>query len=157
MAKTTWFLVADGARARLLTMKSGRGTGQAQRLEPVLDREFIGSNIPSREIDADRPGRTFDSAGEGRHAMEPPTDPRRKRKADFARSIANLLDGEAKRGAFDQLVVAAPPQALGDLRAEFSSSVQALVTAEINKDLVESTNEDLASRLSEVLTEALFR
>lgn len=156
MAKTTWFLVADGARARLLTLKDERGSDE-RRLVPAFGQEFIGSNIPSREIDADRPGRSFDSAGEGRHAMEPPTDPRRKRKADFARSIATLLDAEAKRGAFAQVVIAAPPQALGDLRGELSAAVQSRVVAEINKDLVEASDAELFERLNEALKDALFR
>lgn len=144
MRTTTWILVADGARARLLTRRERGGP-----LVPALDREFIGSNIPSREIDSDRPGRTFDSAGEGRHAMEPPTDPRRKKKADFAKELAAMLDAEAKRGAFERLVVIAPPQALGDLRAEFSDAVQGRIVEEINKDLVDAPNEELAGRLSD--------
>ncbi len=152
MRKVTWVLVADGARARLLTRSA-----KTEPLVPALDHEFIGSNIPSREIDADRPGRSFDSAGEGRHAMEPPTDPKRKRKADFARELAALLDAEAKQGSFDQLVVVAPPQALGDLRAEFSEAVQGLIVEEINKDLVEAPVEELAARLDEALVGTALR
>jgi protein required for attachment to host cells len=152
MRKVTWVLVADGARARLLTR-----TERNAPLVPALDHEFIGSNIPSREIDADRPGRSFDSAGEGRHAMEPPTDPKRKRKADFARELATLLDAEAKRGAFDQLVVVAPPQALGDLRAEFSDAVRSRIIEQINKDLVEASTEELTARLGEALSGTMLR
>lgn len=152
MRKVTWVLVADGARARILTCTARTGP-----FVPALDHEFIGSNIPSREIDADRPGRSFDSAGEGRHAMEPPTDPKRKRKADFARELATLLDGEAKRGAFDQLVVVAPPQALGDLRAEFSDAVRGRIIEEMNKDLVEASVEELTARLDEALAGTMLR
>lgn len=152
MPDRTWVVVADGARARVLT-----GGGKGARLRPAMDHEFIGSNIPSREIDADRPGRSFDSAGEGRHAMEPPTDPRRKRKADFARSIALFLEAEAKRGAFDRLIIAAPPQALGDLRAELSDAVRAKIVHEINKDLVEAPADELTERLSQVLSPSLLR
>ncbi|MDZ3838360.1 MAG: host attachment protein [Rhodospirillales bacterium] len=152
MRKVTWVLVADGARARLLTR-----TTKTEPFVPALDHEFIGSNIPSREIDADRPGRSFDSAGDGRHAMEPPIDPKRKRKADFAKELAALLDVEAKRGSFDQLVVVAPPQALGDLRAEFTEAVRGRVVEEINKDLVEATVEELTARLDEALVGTMLR
>jgi protein required for attachment to host cells len=152
MRKVTWVLVADGARARLLTR-----TTKTEPFVPALDHEFIGSNIPSREIDADRPGRSFDSAGDGRHAMEPPTDPRRKRKADFAKELAALLDAEAKRGSFDQLVVVAPPQALGDLRAEFTEAVRGRIVEEINKDLVEAPVEELTARLDEALVGTMLR
>lgn len=152
MRKVTWVLVADGARARLLTRAA-----KTEPFVPALDHEFIGSNIPSREIDADRPGRSFDSAGDGRHAMEPPTDPKRKRKADFAKELAALLDAEAKRGSFDQLVVVAPPQALGDLRAEFTEAVRGRIVEEINKDLVEATVEELTARLDEALVGTMLR
>ncbi|NJO67721.1 MAG: host attachment protein [Rhodospirillales bacterium] len=64
----TWILVADGVRARLFVNK-GVGKG----IEPVDDQQFVGTNLPSREIGSDQPGRTFDSGGVGaRHAMEPP-------------------------------------------------------------------------------------
>ena len=152
MRRVTWVLVADGARARLLTR-----TMKTEPLVPALDHEFIGSNIPSREINADRPGRSFDSAGDSRHAMEPPTDPKRKRKADFAKELAALLDAEAKRGSFDQLVVVAPPQALGDLRAEFSEAVQERLVEENNKDLGEAPVDELAARLDEALVGAVLR
>jgi len=134
MAKSTvtWVLIADGARARLLTTGGG-----AKGLEPVLDQEFIGTNLASRDIASDRPGRSFDSAGEGRHAMEPPTDPKRHAKQAFAHDIAEILEAARKKNGFGCLVVVAPPQALGDLRSEFGVELRRMVIAEINKDLTQ--------------------
>jgi hypothetical protein len=60
---TLWVLVADAARARLFQVEQPQ-----QVLSAALGQELIGSNLRSREIASDRPGRTFDSGGEGRHA-----------------------------------------------------------------------------------------
>jgi protein required for attachment to host cells len=143
---TTWVLVADGSRARLF-VNDGVGKG----LKPALDQESIGAKLPSREIAADRPGRTFDIAGHGRHAMEPPTDPQRHEQETFARELAGVLEDGRKRNAFDRLVVVAPPKALGDLRSEFSDPLRRLVTAELNKDLTKISIDELPDHLGEVM------
>lgn len=143
---TTWILVADGSQARIAShMGPGKG------LEPVLENQLHSRNLPGREIMADRPGRAFDSAGQGRHAMEPVTDPRVHDKQDFIREIAALLDKESKRGSFDRLVIVAPPKALGYLREELSDTVRSKVTGELGKDLVHVPLHDLAGHLEEVL------
>lgn len=145
--KVTWILIADGARARLLANK-GRGTG----LEPALDQEFIGNNLPSRDLTSDKPGRTFDSGGQGRHSMEPPTDPQRHEQQLFARNLCDLLEEKQKLDAFDRLVVVAPPKTLGDLRAGFSKAVTARITGELNKDLTKTSVHELPKHLTELIT-----
>ena len=142
----TWVLIADGARARLF---ANEGVGKG--LKPAFDQEFIGTRLPSRDITTDRPGRAFDSAGEGRHAMEPPTDPHCYEKQVFAHDVATALDDARKKNAFDRLVVVAPPEALGNLRSELSEELQRMVTAELNKDLTKVPVRDLADFLGEVM------
>jgi len=145
-AVTTWVLVADGSRARLFVNEVvGKG------LKPALDQEFVGTKLPSREIATDKPGRAFDSAGEGRHAMEPPTDPHRREKQAFAHELADVLEDGRKRNAFDRLVVVAPPEALGDLRSAFSDALRRMVSAELNKDLTKIPIHGLADYLGEVM------
>ncbi len=142
----TWVLIADGFRARLFE-NGGVGKG----LHPAMDQEFIGTNISSRDIASDRPGRSFDSAGEGRHAMEPSTDPKRHAKQAFARDLAGILEAARKNSSFDRLVVVAPPRALGDLRSEFSVELQRMVTAEMNKDLTQIPIRELPDHLGKVM------
>lgn len=143
----TWVLVADGSRARLLA-----GDGAGKGLEPALDQEFIGTNLASRDIASDRPGRSFDSGGEGRHAMEPPTDPKRHAKQAFVRDVAGILEAARKRNEFERLIVVAPPQALGDLRSEFGVELQRMVIAEINKDLTQVPIRDLPDHLEKAIS-----
>jgi protein required for attachment to host cells len=141
-----WVLVADASRARLFRVEQPQ-----QTLTPALGEELIGSNLPSREIASDRPGRSFDSGGQGRHAMEPPTDPARHAQEAFARDVVRLLDEKRKSGSFERLVVVAPPQFLGDLRAVMPQQLQAAVSTEIAKDLSKLPPHELAGHLRETL------
>jgi len=141
----TWVLIADGSRARLFVREPDSS------LSPALDQELIGTNLPSREIASDRPGRTFDSGGQGRHAKEPPTDPARHAQSEFAREIANLLDDKRKTHAFDRIVVVAPPRFLGELRSMMPQQLQDLVTAEVAKDLTKSPTHVLKDQLTDLL------
>jgi protein required for attachment to host cells len=141
----TWVLVADGSRARLFVRQPDGS------LSPALDQELIGTNLPSREIASDRPGRTFDSGGQSRHAKEPPTDPARHAQAEFAREVALLLDGRRKAHAFDRMVVVAPPRFLGELRSFMPQQLRDLVAAEIAKDLTKSPPHELQRHLGAML------
>ena len=67
--------------------------------------------------------------------MEPKTDPAQHREAEFVRSVASVLEEKAKAGAFDRLVVAAAPIALGNLRKVLSDHVRKTIVAELDKDL----------------------
>jgi len=145
-ATRTWILIADGARARILE-NDGPGKG----VKAVKGGEFHTDLQPDREVFADRPGRTHDSAGPGRHAMEPPVSPHRTAKAEFARSLVETLDGKLAQGAFDRLIVVAPPQALGDLRRHFSGALKACLMAELHKDLTKVPDSEIASHLKDVL------
>lgn len=138
----TWVLIADGAKARLARHESTGGGA----LIPV--RDFDGANQPGRDLTSDRPGRTFDSAGEGRHAMQPTTDPKRYEKRRFAHELAGFLDAAAKRGDFDQLILVAPPQALGDLRDELPKAVIGMLVGELAKDLTNTPLHDLPDHLA---------
>lgn len=143
---TTWILVADGTRARIL-----RNDGPGRGVHPITDDLLQGRNLPGREIMADRPGRTFDSVGAGRHAKEPRSDPREVEKRRFARRLAAMLDARLKRGRFDRLVLVAPPQELGRLRDELSPAVRKRVSAELNKDLTATALQDIPEHLGAVL------
>lgn len=98
----TWIVVADGARARVF-LNEGVGKG----VRELSDRAFVSPRLRNRDIQADRPGRTFDRAGHGRHAMEPPTDPQDVAEQTFLREVVAWLADQHHRGAFHRLVVIA--------------------------------------------------
>lgn len=147
MQKTkTWILVADGSRARVL-LSEGWGSG----LTPVEGKSFEIHIPPTRELGAEKPGRGY-SPSQGRpFAVETRADWHRQAKENFLKSMADVLKEGAKARAFDRLVLVAPPQALGDLRAALAGRVQKMVVAEINKDLTHLSLKDLEKHLVEVV------
>lgn len=141
---TTWILVADGAKARILER-----SGRLGPLAPVPDNDFIEAQArqPTRDIGADRPGRVQESATTARHAMTPRVDWHRFAKQQFAGSVADMLEAAALAGKYESLILVAPPQALGDLRAALGNKTRILIEAEIGKDLTNLPDHELPAHL----------
>ena len=144
--KVTWILVADGARARVL-MNKGIGKG----LEPAINGEIARDVPPTRELGTDRPGRSQQRGTTARHAIQPHVDWHRFEKEKFSREMAALIDAAAERGAFDRLVLIAPPRTLGDLRSALGAKARGKVHAEMDKDLTHVTMQELPDYLSDVV------
>ncbi|MBL6934747.1 MAG: host attachment protein [Alphaproteobacteria bacterium] len=142
----TWIVVSDGGEARIL-LNEGPGRGVTE----MEGMAFQADHPPNRDINADKPGRAFDSAGTGRHAKEPPSDPHRMEKKKFAGKISKILEAGLRKKNFDRLVLVASPAMLGDLREGLSSQLASLVAAEINKDLTHKNAAQLAQHLGSVL------
>lgn len=146
MAKQiTWYLIADAAHARVLVSSANNGP-----LLVVPEFSLAASLPRSSAVGFDRPGRTHESVGSTRHALQPKSDPHRRMKRDFAKLIADKLDAAAAIHAFDRLVVAAPPTMLGDLRQEFSQHVTERVIAEVAKDLAKLPDHALMAHFADV-------
>ncbi|UCH73938.1 MAG: host attachment protein [Rhodospirillales bacterium] len=141
---TTWFVIADGAKARVLARHGGAGP-----LEPASELCFTEAEarLPSRDVGADRPGRVHESADTARHAMEPRVDWHRFAKQQFAKSVAAALEAAAQAKRFGQLVLVAPPRTLGDLRQALGPHAAARVAGEIAKDLTNLPDHDLPAHL----------
>lgn len=147
MAKpVTWIVVADAGRATVYETTGGIAAGTW-----TTRRQMEASLPPSRDIDTDRPGRSFDSGGEGRHAMEPPTDPHRHAKASFAHDVMETLDHARRQEKFDELVVVAAPAFLGDLRSMMPDQLRARVRHELDKDYTRLPEQELRQRLGDSL------
>lgn len=142
----TWILLADGTRARIVC-----NTGPGKGLQEVRGMEFEGDNFRSGDVMADRPGRTFDSAGAHRHAMEPPSDPQREAKRSFAGELVAKLQDQLQAQAFDRLVLVAAPATLGDIRKVLPKPLLTVVYGEIPKNLVHVPNQELSGHLGDVL------
>lgn len=147
MKKTvTWVLIADGAQARVLENTGpGKGLRQVEGLDWAIDA------LQAQDIVSDRPGRSHSSVGSGRSAMEPKTDPVDHRETQFVKSVAATLDRQQQNGAFDRLVIAASPIALGDLRKAISPALKKLVVAELNKDLTNLPTAQLDQHLEGIV------
>lgn len=145
-AKTTWILVADGAQAKVF-----EHTGPGKGLRIIEDLQFEQQPLQAQEIMADRPGRSFASAGSARSAMEYSSDPVAVRERRFVENVAEELEKHLQKGAFDRLIVAAAPTALGDLRPAFSKALKETIVGELPKDLTNIPTPKLEAHFSDML------
>lgn len=142
---TNWVVVAENSRARLFAMDSPRGAlSELETLAHPEGRQKTG------EIDSDRPGRAFDSRGEGRHAMVRSVDPKEQGAMEFARRIAERLAQGRTGGAFQGLILVAPPAFLGLLRKSLGEGLRKTVVREINKDLAHLSEAEIARHVHEL-------
>lgn len=121
-------LVADGRKSLFL-----RNEGDAEFPNLVVEDQHAQAGLEDRDLRADAPGRSFASVGNRRSAMEE-TDYHQQEEDRFAADTAALLAAQAD--GFEQLIVVAPPRALGELRQHYDKAVQAKIVAEVDKDLV---------------------
>jgi protein required for attachment to host cells len=137
-----WVLVADGARVRVFVSE-----GPGQGVTELPDRSFAGSRLRSRDLGSDQPGRTFDTAGCGRHAMVPPSDPHRQAEREFLKAVVDWLTDQEQAGNFDHLVIIAPPRALGELRQLLPKTLVRKLAQEIGLDLTRAAVSEIEAHL----------
>jgi protein required for attachment to host cells len=138
----TWVLAADGRRARLYA-EPRRGAPLTVEWSMEIGAEDL------YELQ-DRPPRSHDRLGSGRHSMEGNFDPHEEEERRFLKRVAGRIAEAAKTKSFDYLALAAPPRALGILREALPANVLALVTAEAAKDVLDEDAERLRERLFEM-------
>ena len=124
----TWVATFDDAAARIFSFN-----GVPRRLEELPGGYRTGDHKPSF---SDRPGRVHASVGERRSGVTPRTDPERRLEERFVKALVADLEAKAKAGAFDRLIVAASPRALGAFRAAAAKPLIAKVVREIHGDYV---------------------
>lgn len=141
-----WIVVADSVYARFFAADS--------RIGPITEFKDLvhpEARLKNGELRSDAGGRTFDSAGQGRHAKSQRVEPREEEAQRFAREVGRALETAAQAGEYERLVLVAPPKFLGLLRTCIGSRVQGVVTTELGKDLVHHTPEQIRSALPERL------
>lgn len=145
----TWYVVADGGRARIVQKRDRQGDRQ-QAFDTI--QELVSANIhrPTHELGAERPGRTHESATTARHAVQPRQDLHQAEKQNFVHEVAAVLNEAGTRDEFDALVLVAPAHALGDLRQALDAPTQRKITAQLQKDLTKVPNADLAEHLADL-------
>lgn len=128
--RRTWTLIADRSRA-LIYQTNGNSTPKL-----VEDVDHPEGRLKDGSINADRPGRTKDRKGAGKHAFGKEFGPSKMVAIQFAKELAANLEKAANRGDFEDLVLVAPPSFLGLIRDELGTSSSRRLAASIRKDLV---------------------
>lgn len=142
LTEGTWVLVADSEKALLL-----ENVGDAERPLLELRREAHQNNPATRSQGTDRPGRKPDSGPGQRSAMDD-TDWHRLAQDRFAHDLAEMLTRRVTRDAIARLIVVAAPRVLGALRPVLHKTVEAVIVAELPKDLTHHTVDDIAARVA---------
>lgn len=143
--RTTWFLIADGARMRLFESK-----GYKEPWDLIESKETEKARKPSRELGRERPGRGHKTSPESRFAMNE-AEPHDKLESEFLDGLARMLNKSAQEEKFDQLVLAAPPHALGVMRAKFQPQLTAKYIGVFDKDLTNMPDKALIDYFKERL------
>jgi protein required for attachment to host cells len=140
-----WIVVADNSSARIFTVEDPRG-----ELLAVDTLEHPAAREHARDINADRPGRSFDSKGEGRHAMGVSVDPVEQEVIRFAKELAGYLKAACQDGRCVRLLLVAGPSLIGELRQHLDLPANVQVT-ELEKNLGQYDAREIRSHLPERL------
>lgn len=124
---STLLIVADAGRCRLFALNEA---AQLNELECMLNAE---ARQAENELMMDKPGRSQDSSGTGRHAKASRTNAKTHATEVFAKRVAGNI--RTLQDQYQFLIVVAAPAFLGLLRAAFDSTTCAKVYLEIDKDL----------------------
>ena len=131
-------LVTDGGRAIVF-----RNTGQVGKPDLRQFKVYAHDNPPNRELGTDKPATVNESVGSRRSSSEQ-TDYHQQAEDRFVQEIAADMEADLKAGEFEELVVVAPPVALGVYRKAASQKLQQATLMEINKDLTKHSAADVA-------------
>jgi protein required for attachment to host cells len=142
-AHGTWVVVADSERAMIL-----ENTGTAREPSLTLVASETAEDLLAL---ADRSARLRDR--KQTFTTEPP-DYDRMAAETLATDLARGLAKQARAGAFERLVIAAPPQMLSAFRDRMDDDLRARIVAELPKTLTHHPLPRMADVLSAALAEA---
>lgn len=146
----TWVIVADAGRARIF--KTKRHKDSLVEIKTLLNPQ---GRLSDAELVSDRQGRSFDSMGQGRHAMEPKTTVKKQQLIEFTRTLAAELERARADGEFKHLVLVAAPACLGELRKHLGSETAKQVSLELAKDFSQLDAGAIRQRLPETFPAAI--
>lgn len=159
-----WVVVANSTKAKFFTLappaprlKDSQSPPystealQQSRLIEFQALEHPEGRLKSQSIDADRPGRSFESAGMKRHAMSREVDPKKQEAITFARRVAERMEAARRQGELEHLILVAAPEFLGLLRDNITSELRRLIEAEFSLDLVQMSPHEIRGHLPETL------
>jgi protein required for attachment to host cells len=142
---TTWILVAHRSGA---VVYESRGPGRP--LHSVMQLRNPRGRLKSSQVLADRPGRSFDRRGGGRHSLSTEESVPEHIARTFVGKIVERLELARTKAGFERLVLVAPPKMLGQLREALSEALRALLIAELPKDLAHSDGDQVRKQLAEL-------
>lgn len=136
-----WVLVANSSTARVFKMET------IHKLTEIKTFVHPESRMLERDLVDSAPGDSFESWGNGRHPIEPPTKQKVTESVIFARMLSDYLQKELIEPSHFQLYIVASPNFLGILRQSLPDSILNIVTKEINKDIVRASTSEILEHI----------
>lgn len=143
---TNWILVANRSGARLF-----ENTGPGKGLTLLRDIAHAEGHLKNQDFNADKPGRSFDTGGEGRHAIGKSQSPTEHETQKFGKELAAMLNEGRTANAYSALTLVAEAGFLGVLKAELDDQVSKLVSQTVEKDLVKVADSNIAESLASAI------
>jgi protein required for attachment to host cells len=140
-----WVVVGDAAHVRIF--EGDQGLDVLVAIEAFGHPETRGK---ASDLVSGARGRSRTFQGE-HTALERHTDPHRATVHAFAREVAERIAVAHEARAFERVILVAPPQFLGELRATLGDLGGAVV-ATINKDWAQVPTHELPGRLRVALS-----
>ncbi len=127
---TTWYVIADGGKARIATLNGGH-------------------MYTLHHFDNSGHGDTDEDPSAGTSQLKAPkSDPHDQAKARFAVQLAHRLNEAVRTGQVDEMVLAAPGHVLHDIREALDKTAAAKVVKSLSKDLTNTPEHELAEHFS---------
>lgn len=136
-------MVVDGGKM-LLFRNEGDGAFLDLKVEDAVEQV----NPPDREQASDAPGRSYASVGTARSAVEQ-GDFHQQAEDRFAADASALLNRRALANEYEQLLIIAPPQTLGEMRKHYHKALESRLVGEISKDLTGHPVPDIERAISQ--------
>jgi len=124
-----WVVVADQSKARIFTVADRRSA-----LVDVGELKHPEGRDREQTLTSDRPGRSFDSKGQGRHAMGSTVEPGKQETIRFAKQVSDHVRTAHDKGRCNRLLLVAGSPLLGLLRENLKNA-PGMEISEIEKNL----------------------
>ena len=129
------FVIADGEHVRFVRPAEDN----ALHVDAAIDS--FTAHKRSADLGSDHPGAAYHTGSSAHHSLAPRHDMHALAKDKFAHAIAEQLNAAA--GAFDELVIIAPPHTLSVIRGALDTSTEAKIVGTLQKDLVKTPDDEL--------------
>ncbi len=157
----TWVLVADGKQAQIyknsITEKiiPIRGDYGHPRYKATLIRELLPVNNMEWQAEPDesyekgrnKPATIPENSSTARHIAEPHAYIKDNIRKNFAKHIADQINGASINKMFNNLIMVAPAKMLGDLKKNLEEHTLKKIRIEYPKDLTHYAGKDLIKHL----------
>jgi protein required for attachment to host cells len=137
-----WIVVCDGKKALVM-----ENAGDEKFLDLKTREVFEHPDAKTSALGTAAPGRSFNSVGNGRSAMEE-VDWHEQEEQRFLQKLLDYLNAAVHAGQIKSLMIVAPPRALGVLRQSYSHELRRALRGEIDKDLVKMPVHEIEKHLA---------